>query len=188
MESPFGNCSNFSLYQLRNINLTLSVTGGIGSLLAALVVVVLTCVGAYKSILQRLFMYGVLSTMIHEATHLASIEQRFQYNHQAQVCAALGFLTNWTAWVVCDFHVCIVGYLLCVVYSQLKGNNLFLKIARSPTLKRLTEVICIVLSVLLPLVILWVPFTNSMYGLDESWCWIKAFDKNCGMSDKLIFL
>jgi hypothetical protein len=126
-----GHCSNFTIAELRNINLTLSITGGVGCLMTALVLVVLSCIKAYKSTLQRLFMYGVLSTMIHEATHLASIEQRFQYSHQARVCAALGFLTNWTAWVVCDFHVCIVAYLLCTVYTHLKGNNPFLRKSRS---------------------------------------------------------
>ena len=135
-------------------------------------------------------MYGVLSTMIHEATHLASIEHQFQYKHQAQICAALGFLTNWTAWVVCDFHVCIVVYLLCVVYTQIKGENPFLRISRSTSSKRITEVLSILLSIFLPLLILWVPFKNNMYGLNESWCWIKAFDSNCdstGIRDKLIY-
>lgn len=190
MGSQFENCSNFTLEQLRAINLALSITGGVGCLLTSVVLLVLTCVRAYKSILQRLFMYGVYSTFVHEATHLASIEQQFQYRHQAQVCTLLGFLTNWTAWIVCDFHVCVVGYLLCVVYSQLKGNTLFPRITRSAPLKKLTEVICILLSVFLPVIILWVPFKNNMYGLNESWCWIKAFDANCtsiGLSDKLIY-
>lgn len=185
----FQNCS-LNTSQLQVINLTLSVTGGVGCLLAAVVLLVLTCIKAYRSALQRLFMYGVLSTMIHEAIHLASIEQQFEYRHQAQVCTALGFLTNWTAWVVCDFHVCVVVYLLCAVYSQLKGNEPFSRISRSATSRRLTEVLCILFSVLLPLIILWVPFKNQMYGLDESWCWIKAYDEDCksiGLRDKLIY-
>lgn len=176
--------------QLKVINLTLSITGGAGCLFTALVLVVLTYIKAYKSVLQRLFMYGVLSTMIHEATHLASIEQHFQYKHQEWICAGLGFLTNWTAWVVCDFHICIVAYLLCAVYSQVKGNDPFSIISRSASLRRLTEIVCILLSVLLPLAILWVPFYNNMYGLNESWCWIKAYDSKCqviGLSDKLIY-
>ena len=188
LESRLG-CSKLNLLQIQNVNLTLSIIGGIGSLLAAVVVVLLVSIRAYKTVLQRLFLYGVFSTMIHEAVHFASIEERFKYPQQGQVCAALGFLTNWTTWVVCDFHVCIVGYLLCVVFYQLRGNQFFLMV-QSPTRKRFIEIVCVLLSITLPLAVLWVPFLKSMYGLDESWCWIKAYKNDCnstGLNDKLIY-
>lgn len=189
MESQFQNCSGFSDHQLKMINLTLSITGCVGMLIAAITGMALLCVKAYKTVLQRLFLYGVFSTMVHEGTHVASVEHHFHYDHQGQVCAHLGFLVNWTTWIICNFHMCIIAYLLFVVYTQVRGDP-FPRLSRSKRWKRVLEAACVLLSIFLPVTILWVPYLSHEYGLDESWCWIKAFDTNCkstGLSDKLIY-
>ena len=191
MQSQFQNCSGLNHHQLQMINLTLSITGGVGMLVAGITVTVLLYVKAYTTVLQRLFIYGALSTLLHEATHVANIEHYFQYSHQVQdqVCAHLGFLVDWTTWIICNFHMCIVAYLLFVVYTQVRGDP-FPRLSRSKLYKGLLEVMVILLSIFLPVTILWVPYLSHEYGLNESWCWIKAFNANCtstSLSDKLIY-
>lgn len=190
-DSQFQNCSVFDEHQLRRINLTLVITGGVGMLVTGVLLTILLCVKAYKTALQRLFIYSVLSTFVHEATHVANIEHQFKYSRslQDQVCAHLGFLVNWTTWIICNFHMCIVAYLLFVVYTQVRGDPLP-RLSHSKPGKRIFEVSSVLLSIFLPVTILWAPYLHSEYGLNESWCWIKAFDANCnatGITDKLIY-
>lgn len=178
MASQFQNCSGFDDHQLKIINLTLSITGSVGMLVAGVIWTVLLCVKAYKTVLQRLFIYGVLSTFTHEATHAASIEHQFKYKYQDQVCSHLGFLNNWTIWIVSNFHMCIVAYLLFVVYTQVRGDP-FPRLSHSKSGKRTLEVACVLLSIFLPVTILWIPYLYNEYGLDVSWCWMKEYTSDC---------
>ena len=68
-------------------------------------------------------MYSVLATMVHEILHVAQIEEQFCYRLQDQVCMHLGFLSNWSGWVIYVFNLSIILYLVVVVYQQLRGAS-----------------------------------------------------------------
>lgn len=191
MEDQFENCSKFHYHQLKMLNLTMCLTGAGGMIVAGLTFTILLCIRAYKTVLQRLFLYGVVSTFVHEATHFANMEHQFSYRSrmQKQVCEHLGFLVNWTTWIICNFHMCIVAYLLFVVFTQVRGDP-FPRLAHLKVVRRALEVACVLLSIFLPVTVLWAPYLSHEYGLDESWCWMRAFDSNCtsaGLSYKLIY-
>ena len=95
MQSQFQNCSGLNHHQLQMINVTLSITGGVGMLVAGITVTVLLYMKAYTTVLQILFIYGVLSTLLHEATHVANIEHYFQYSHQVQ--DPIRFVLTWAS-------------------------------------------------------------------------------------------
>lgn len=187
--SQFQKCGDLNETQLRTLNLTMSVSGGVGTLITLFIVAVLVCARAYKTILQRLFVYSVLATLLHEVVHVAQIEVQFQYKWQTQVCTHLGFLSNWSGWVIYVFNLDIILYLLLVVYQQLRGDILPLT-CKSNCCKRLTEFVCVLASIFLPVAVIWVPYKEHEYGLNEAYCYIRAFDDNCtetSVSDKLIY-
>lgn len=185
--SQFQQCGNFNETQLRVLNLTMSLTGVFGALVTVLIFGVLIGAKAYKTILQRLFMYSVLATLVHEILHVAQIELQFQFEGQDKVCAHLGFLSNWSGWVIYAFNLDIILYLLLVVYQQWRGDTSH---TRSICCRRVKECICVLITIFLPVSLQWVPYKEHLYGLNEAYCYIKAFDDNCteiGVRDKLIY-
>ena len=124
LRSQFQHCGALNDTQLRVLNMTMSVTGGVGTLITLLILVALFYAKAYKTPLQRLFMYSLLATMVHEMLHVAQIEEQFEYRYQAQVCMHLGFLSNWSGWVIYIFNLNIILYLVVVVYQQLKKGRM----------------------------------------------------------------
>ena len=102
-----GDGSNQSEKQLDdNINLAMSVSGGIGVLIASGILGGVLCGKAYKTLLQRLFIYAVLAVLIHDSCHIADIVHR--YNTAPQVCSFLGFLANWSSWSVNLFYLAMI--------------------------------------------------------------------------------
>lgn len=167
----------------------MSLTGVFGALVAVLIWGVLIGAKAYRTVLQRLFMYSVLATIAHELLHVAQIELQFQYKGQDSVCTHLGFLSNWSGWVIYGFNMDIILYLLLAVYQQWRGRML-LRSCTYARCRRVMELLCISLSVSLPVAVIWVPYRDHLYGLNEAYCYIRAYDKNCteiGVRDKLLY-
>lgn len=188
-DSQFKQCGGLNETQLRVLNLTMCLAGGVGTLITLAVITALVCVQAYRTVLQRLFLYSVLATLVHELLHVSQIEVQFQFKWQDQVCTHLGFLSNWSGIVIYIFNLDIILYLLFVVYRQLRGGVLS-KYFQSHLCRGLAECLCVLLSIFLPVAYIWVPYKENNYGLNEAYCYIKAFDNNCttiGVKDKLIY-
>ena len=188
-KSQFQHCGDLNDTQLKVLNLTMSVSGGLGALITVIMFAVLIYAKAYGSVLQRLFLYSVLATMMHELLHVAQIEHQFQYKWQNQVCAHLGFLSNWSGWVIYIFNLDIILFLLLIVYQQLKGD-IMPRLSKSKSFRTLTECLCVIGSIGFPVVVIWVPYKEKNYGLNEAYCYIRAFDDNCteiGIKDKLLY-
>ena len=62
----FSNCSDLSVKDVVAINLTVCVIGGICSFISILITLVLVIYKAYKSVLQRLFLYVMVATIVRE--------------------------------------------------------------------------------------------------------------------------
>lgn len=123
MEGDQFNCGGLNLTELRMITLAMSVGGGIGVALTATTLIALILAKAYRTVLQRLCLWAVMATLIHLLTHLASIEQYFRYKQQEDVCAAVGFTHNLSAWCEQVFFLDVIIYLLIVVYMQVRGST-----------------------------------------------------------------
>lgn len=187
-DSQFQHCSKFNETHLRILNLTMSMTGVFGALLSVFILGLLIGVKAYKTFLQRLFLYSVFATLMHEIFHVAQIALQFQYEGQDQVCALIGFISNWSGWIIYALNLDIILYLMFMVCQQLRGTTLF-KLCRSRCKKTL-ECLCVLISVFLPVSVIWVPYKEHKYGLNEAYCYIKAYNKNCteiGIADKLLY-
>ena len=98
------------------IRIAVTVSSGIGVLIAGIILVVLVAVKAYKSFLQRLFMWIILLVLVHDMCRVAGIYYEFCDGSTVSVlhdngCEALGFITRWTNWCTYMFVIAILLYL-----------------------------------------------------------------------------
>lgn len=177
MEGDQFNCGGLNLTELRMITLAMSVGGGIGVALTATTLIALILAKAYRTVLQRLCLWAVMATLIHLLTHLASIEQYFRYKQQEDVCAAVGFTHNLSAWCEQVFFLDVIIYLLIVVYMQVRGSTWWFTQERSARVK--IEAVVVLGSILFPASILWVPYSQDNYGATGGYCWIRHYTAEC---------
>ena len=166
--------NSYSDSQLKDLILVDSIAGCVGVLMATIIFIVLLCGKVYKTVLQRLFMYTLLAILIHDLTHAANIEHHFNYTPNDEVCMYVGFISVWGSWTIYSFYMFIILYLLIAICIQIKGDicRIFLK---SKYLKVFLELMTILVSVVLPLSILWIPFkqyTEYRYGFSDGYCWL----------------
>ena len=153
------------MYSAHQRRIILILMGSIGSVsmtmcLAALLCVL--CTRFYKMFAYRMALYQVLSsTFVSFAVTFAVI----QLDNTAPVvaikitCEAGGFFLEYFVWVKLLLSLSLIFHLFCL--------TVFMK-----NFKRL-EIVYFLFSFLLPLLISWIPFVKSLYGLTEAWCWIK---------------
>ena len=181
MYSQFSNCSTVDL---NTVNLVFSTTGIICCVISAVIIVLIVLYKAYYTVLQRLFLYLMVSILLRELFIGASLEHHFKYDMETQdkVCTAIGFIWNWTG-------------ILVFIFTVGTKVHLFVYVKRSIRERTYTDPVCvqtrcgkvipeIVLSnfVLLSLCYAFVPFFTKNYGLAGPWCWIRAINENCTIS------
>lgn len=124
-------CTNFTLHQLKAINLVNSVPYGLGcGVVFSLMLAVLICARAYSTVLQRLFLYCLVISLSRQIVIFAMIEYQWYYTGQEKVCAMLGFLLNWIEATYNLMLLEIIIYMLFQVYCAMKTDSLpnFLKL------------------------------------------------------------
>lgn len=185
------NCTNFSGEQLQILNLARSLSGIFCLVIVSLILLLLVFYKAYKTTLQRLFLYITMTTVLEEVAFTLAIEHQFYYPGQGHICVFLGFLLEYTVSITNYLILCKIFFLLYVVCSNLRGNPLKSKnVGKRWWFFILFEVMCILFSVLFPLTYLYVPFLHRTYNLAGGWCWIITIDgkcKNVGLVHQIIF-
>ena len=184
------NCTNFTGEQLRILNLVRSLSGIMCLLLVMLILLLLIFYKAYKTTLQRLFLYITTTTVLEEVAFSLAIEHQFYYAHQDKMCVFFGFLLEWTVSITNYLILCKIFFLLYVVCSNLHGNPLkSTKSSRKKCLFIIIEVLCVLLSVCFPLTYLHIPFLHKTYSLAGGWCWIETINEQCkdvGLKDQIV--
>ena len=64
------NCTQPTKHLLK-VAITFSAAGGVGVLVASVILIVLLYARAYKTVLQRLIIYSVLAVIFQDSCHLA---------------------------------------------------------------------------------------------------------------------
>ena len=181
------NCTNFTTHQLKNINLARSLSGLVCMAVVLLILVVIVFYKAYKTTLQRLFLYITAATVFEEAAFSLAIEHQFYYTSQDKLCTIYGFFLEWTVSITNYLILCKIFYLfyLICVHCRGSGGSLYRK-----KYQWLVEGFCLLFAICFPLTYIWIPFLHGTYNLAGGWCWIKTIDKNCknvGLKDEIIF-
>ena len=181
------NCTDLNVTQLKTINTARSLAGAVCTLSVFSILIYTLIRKAFYTVLQRLFIYLVLATVVQEALIAVSFEHQFQYPGQDELCTAYGFIIQWSGVVMFNFALGIMLYLLYLVYAQVRGEP-FVRLAKSNRAKKMMECIYVLFILLFPLTYLWIPFLHNNYGLSGVSCWMRALDDNCtNVADQLIF-
>ena len=169
------NCSSQPSIDQLHIIIIYSAAGAVGIVVATVILIALLYARAYKTVLQRLIIYSVLTVIVQDLCHLATIMEypRLRNVNATQVndsirCAWLGFIINWSGWTEYMFYLVIIFYLLGVLCVQVKGATRRKKLKAWKT--RL-EVLIVFSCVFLPGLVMWIPLLNSKYAwLDKNVC------------------
>lgn len=179
------NCTNLTVQELLNMNLSRGITAAVCVVILITILVFLCLSKAYVSVVERLFLYLIVATLACEICLTATVEHQFQYTHQDMVCSAIGLVTHWSTAVVILCALGVIVYTIVLVCISTKCNRLS-SITPSIKLKVLLEGSYLLLVILLPLTVLWVPLLNGNYRLAFAWCGMSAINEETCEVDGLI--
>ncbi len=175
--SQFTNCSSLTIDRLKRANTIIVTFCAVSLLLLLLFLAFLVLYRAYRTTLQRLFLYLTIATALDFMVATLNIE--LQFDVTPKFCAWIAFGDVWTTSVIELFHFCFTAYLIATAYQKIRGRQIQCLggCRRHPVL---TEIICTTAIIfLLPLSYLWVPIYHHTYGLDGAVCWVKKIDRHC---------
>ena len=178
------NTTNSSLYNFTRDRIVITATSGTAVLVAALILILLLYVKAYRSILQRLFMWFVLIYLVGNACRVASVLHEFYRGNTVvihildkQACQYLAFLSVWIVWCSHTIIIAVILYLVILVLTTTRNcPACVVKIRNSKRLRVFLEV-CTIFGVLLsPLLVLWIPFYDTWYtyGFNDFLCGMEV--------------
>ena len=168
------------------IRVVIVTTSAVGVLISWAILVLLLMAKAYKSFLQRLFLWIVLTVLLHDLCRTASILYDFHhgsYNNRGvgttMAGAILGFVAIWTFWCIYMLCVDLSLYLLTIVWIQTRESSAVVAKFRNSKLSRiLLEFLVISGTLFGPLVILWVPYYENQYGFGGGICGLKPSNRS----------
>ena len=184
------NCTNFTVDQLKVLNLTRGVTAMVCAGVTLSIIIFLVYHKAFSSMFQRLYIYLLIVTFLIELSISLSVEHQFQYSGQEEVCVLLGFITNWLSVTQMIYILETIIYLICLVIFAIH-KNCFQRLRQSKLCQKFTEALLSLLPILLSFGYSWEPYIGgNRYGLAGPFCWIRLVDENCehvGTRDQMIY-
>lgn len=165
--------SNYSFPELVHFNLGYSITSMLTFILTAAILVSMIFYRAYRTILQRLFIYLTISILVYLVIISLNIQlnPRFFKHTGPIMCKWTGYIgtSAYTCSLLLSFEISV--YLLYMMHYQLQEKPL-------PTPNKhliiSLEVIGVCVAVLLPPALLVIPL--EYYGINGAVCWVKVYE------------
>ena len=185
---PIAKCVNLTAVELRNLNLINTMIDLVCAIITALMLAILIFFKAYSTVLQRLFLYYIITSVLRAVISFSMIEHQGNYTGQKSVCEMLGFLVTWADYVVCFLALQIIVYMVFQVYCLIQGNP-FSRVIVSKYRQWSFEFAYVSLSMLVAFLYATGPLFNHSYGLYGDTCWIQSFKGNCTVDvlDQVVF-
>ena len=168
------SCSGVTEDLQKQLLIACGIISGLSLIACVLTLILMECLccfGYIKCIFSkkglpshRLVFYITISAIIRAmVTLLQTIAAKDEGQHKYW-CMAVGFLNQYSAWVVLLFSLMATIHVL--LFSLDKSY---------PKLE-----FCYFLApFIVPLTFSWIPFIHDAYGLAGAWCWIRKEDKDC---------
>lgn len=140
----------------------LTVESAIGLALESIVLVVLVSSKAFKTFLQRLFLWVVTALIGSEVTRVFSLAH---HEMSPKVCTMLGFVHEWSWWSVYMFLAALIVCLFIKVCIQ-TGDNctaVAVTLKNSKSSRMMLEIGIVLMLLALPMIVLWYPFHKNLY-------------------------
>ena len=120
----------------------------------------------YGGFVQRLILYTCVASALNSLSIVTQKVDYFGANSATEVyCVIAGFISQYTSLVEL---LAVLGLVLGLYV------NIFHR-----KLRRRVEVLCVLLVLMIPALVSWVPFINLSYGSSGPWCWIREKEQNC---------
>ena len=181
MEDPnfneeYTNCSNDSSLTPHQRTILLCTLGGTAIVSVSMCLIALSVVvyfKLYRFFSYRLAAYQVLSSLVFNITQILALSLLGDDDslYYGIACRADAFLLQYTVWVKLLFTLCLSFHFFCL--------TVFLKSFEN------WESLYILVSILFPLLLAWIPFIHDNYGLAGAWCWIKEWKHDCATNHYL---
>ena len=178
------SCTYSTVYDLLHYNsrIVIVVSGAVALSLECAVLAVLLYNKAIRTFLQRLFVWIVLSLIIMDITRVAAIgfhpeEAAFQ----DKTCAVLGLIFFWSGWWFYIFLSVLLAYFAVMMCLQTRDNPIIIAKLKASKLSRVVlEIGTILASLILPGMVLWVPFDDNdiEYGFNGYMCELRQQGRN----------
>ncbi len=123
------------------------------------------CLKLHKHFMYRMAMYKVVSTMLVNVLHIVFM-RNIHHTLDDVICQITGFIFTYFLWINLLFTIIIMLHFfsLAVCLKNLKH----------------LEVYYIVVTLVFPLAIAWIPFTTNSYGPTyDGMCWINTLNIDC---------
>ena len=154
----------------KTATLVYSSTGGVAILVCAAALVQFLIMKLYKKPVYRLALYPVVSALVHAiigAVHLTFVvgNKTIFDKMSGRPCVAIGFFHEFAIMSELIFTLWVTFHIFCyaVFYKDMKR----------------LEIVYVVTSLLLSLLVGFIPFTTNTYRLAGSWCWIQSESPDC---------
>ena len=152
---------------MNHLLIAMSTTSMLSTLMCIVTVIIVLSLRLYKHFVHRLALYQVLASMfvsIAQCLLLLVINYNNSTFHIVS-CQVTALLFQYTLWVKLLFTLCLVFHLFCLAVCLKNFKKL--------------ELVYILLSVLFPLLHVWIPFIHNSYGIAGAVCWIRDWNDNC---------
>ena len=185
------NCSNFTDYDWKSLNLARSIGTMIGTVISLAILLFLVYNKFYSSLFQRLYLYLIIATLVSEISGVISIEHQWHYEGQEEVCEGLGFFLAWTYVLTFIFSYEIIAYLLYLVVSKIGGTQLpQCGFRDTRCCGVIVEIMYIAIPVIVSTVFALPPLIQHKYGIAGPWCFVRSLNDSCyptGKSAQIAF-
>lgn len=178
------DCRKFNGTHLLSLIITRGSTAVFCEAVIVSMLVVLCIIKAYKSFIQRLFLYLLIATVLLLFCHVCTFERLFHENALPKsICFAVGFITNWMDNTVHVIYLSLIISKLTLAFLSMKSMNF----ALTTCWKVFLEGLYLMLIITLPITFMWIPLLNNSYGTTVAWCWIKVYDDNVSTVKNTIY-
>lgn len=124
----------------------------------------------FKTVIERLFVYLLIATLVREIILVSNVEHQFEYEQMDEVCSIVGALNLSTAVSVIIIVATTIIYLLSRVVIKKQVSRAFAK---------MFEFGVVLLSFLVPLIVSAGLLYTDVFGFSTAWCWVREYDSTC---------
>ena len=175
------NCTDFSVQTWKSLNLIRSVAAMIAALIILAILIFLLYFKSYSTLLQRLYLYLIIATLLNEIAGIISIDHQWRYPNQETLCVWVGFFTGWTHVVLFIFSYEIIFYLLYLVVSMRFQCEIRMSYTRC--LRWFVVIVREIVFFSLPVVVSTAyalpPYEKRSYGIAGPWCFVRSLNNDC---------
>lgn len=175
------DCANSSMKNITNMihiaRVVITVEGAVALASEIGILLIILFSKAYRTFLQRQFVWIVISLIAMDITRVASIGYRNESPLEDKICEVLGLAFFWSGWCIYIFFSVLLVYLLLMMCLQTRDNSSLVTRLKSSKLSRiLLEILIILICLFLPVMFLWVPFMdhNMEYAFNGYMCELRG--------------